>query len=549
MAYRGWLSYAGQEIVNEARVRAYVQEMVPGLDMPKDCHDGDDLAASLGDKPYSLPAIDDAPWFDPDDGDTGGFCGVLPLTVSGLTDSTRDITSVEHTADGGSVIGQRRRSREIRVTGLLIGVDNAAVAAGKTWLKAALDGTCANPCEPSDLCFLAAPPNLDVAMGDYTKDPVPVSLLRGPSGLFNASTGVFSPSASTQTLDTPGAPQPLPCDEIRWEWQVQGDAGTVVVVETVGEKGLTSTGTFILTGAVQSLTVSDKGESEKKSYSRLRVSTASESVTVSAVTIEYRLPGDPSLCFDKYLRQLRKVTCIDGPTTTREYAPSNGAMELVEFSFHVGVPWIYGVERDVVTLDGSRVTATMPGATGFPMDRTIPVCAAKRARTLVMDPDCPPIPAPPRAASPTSACLKDPEWYEPWALSIPQEAIPLWTDTVPILTIRTGGTAARKVIVRFMPRPLSTQAPEDLDPCSACGQFVIDYIPPNAAFILNGMDERAYIRQSGNVLTSGDHLLSGPTSDQLFEWPLMSCGSGYLVILDVASATIAGFDLSIAVRE
>lgn len=547
--FRGWLSFGGTEVTNSARTRAYAAEMLPSLRMPMSCTeetDNDNLPAILDDGRYGTPAIDDAPWFDPDEPDSGRFLGLFPLSVSGVTDSTRTATVVESTAAGGSVTGLRRATKEIRVTGLLLAVDDAALDYGKAWLTAVLDGSCKTGCTPDDLCFLAAVPDPSESMGDYTTDPVPLTSLIGPTGRWSPTTRIFDPQAISRTLDTPPAPSPLPCDEVFWHWTVSALAGTHITLEGLSETGVSTRDTFVTTGGTDTFTISDKGQGLTKAYSRMSV-TESRQVTVTSVTIEYRLPGTAATCFDKYVRQLRDVNCVAGPTTIEEYDAPSAAMERVEFTLVANVPYVYGATKQIVSRTGAVVTPYVEGADYITMTRTIPVCVVDDNTALVIDPDAPPLPTPPRPLF-TTPSTPAPDYYVPSAAYIPSDIVPLWADAVPILELSTGPVAARGVRVRFLPAPLNGQKPEDVDPCGACGNFTIDYIPPNAKFVLNGMEQRSYVNLPGGDISPGDHLLSGYDSDSLFEWPVLSCGTGYWVVLDVASSPLAQVAVHVAVR-
>jgi hypothetical protein len=264
--------------------------------------------------------------------------------------------------------------------------------------------------------------------------------------------------------------------------------------------------------------------------------------------MEFRTDPPEDACFQKYARQLRGVTCIGGPVTIQEYEPTNGAMETVEFSFSAA-PYVYGLPTSVLSVAGSTVRKDVRTADVFQLSKTVPICTLPKQPKLVVDPDCPPIPVAPRSNAAITSCAKDPPFHTSYALAIPDSLIPLWAEAVPILSLRTGAVAARKAQVRFMPRPFPTQAPVDLDPCSVCGEFVIDYIPPNSTFTLNGMEERAYITQPGGKVTDANHLLSGMSATTLFQWPVLTCGTGYLALVDITTEGVGQFDLSIAVRE
>lgn len=549
--FNGWLSFAGNEILNEERVRKYASELLPTLRMPSTCRlENLNLAQLLEDEPYRTPMIDDAPWVDYDDPDSFGFCGVLPLSVQGLTDSSRTATLLQNSGNGGTVTGRRLAMKEVRCSALLIATSEASLAYGKRWLSSVLDGGC-DPCEPADLCFLVGNGN-EEGFGDYTTSTLTSSLLTGPAPYWSPGSGVFQPSLASQAVETPRAPYPLPCDEVFWHWRFDAaTVGTKVIIETIGESGVTNAITVDLPATGGIYTISDRGISERRTYSRVRVANApGKSVTVHSVEMEYRTDNPGDACFNRYVRQLRRVTCIAGPTTITEYEPSNGALEVVEFSFAAAAPHVYGLEEEILSVRGTSIVKNKRNADVYQMSKTVPACTVKSARsTLVTDPDCPAVPAPPKPKVPKTSCKPDPDYHDSFALAIPDGLVPLWSEAVPIMSIQTNDAPARKVQVRFLPRPLPIQQPEDLDPCSACGEFVIDYIPPNSTFVLNGMEERAYIKQSGDRISDAGHLLSGMTSTSLFQWPVLTCGTAYYAIVDVAADGVGGFDLSLAVRE
>jgi hypothetical protein len=548
-----WLTYAGTELINSPRTRTYVREMLPTLNMPMWCeeeHIEEHLPVLLDDDPYSNPRVDEAPWYDPDDPDSANFCGLLPISISGLEDSTRTGNVVESTTHGGTVTGQRFATKEVRVTALLIGIDRAAVEAGRAWLTMALGGSCGDPCGRNSLCFLSSVPDSSLALGDYYKTQIQLAQLTGEAGRWNLAAGTFAPANTSRALATPPAPEPLACDEIFWHWTVTALAGTELVFEAVADSGIVFTQSFFTSGQQETFVFSDKGLADRQVLSRFRV-IQDRTVTVHKVEIEQRLPADPATCFEQYMRQLRDVSCITGPVTIAELGTSVGHVEQVEFGFVAGRPWVYGAEQ--VLVDGNDPINELDSlVTTLP--RTVAICAAPKQPALVTDPDCPPIPAPPRSIAPAASCVDPPDYYEPYAVLIPDDRIPLWKDVVPVLSVMSGSQAIRAIRIRLMPRPLPTQLPEDLDPCSACGQFVIDYVPPNSSFTLNGMEERAFITQPGDVVTSADHLLSGISDDELFEWPTLSCGSSYYVLIDVAvpaggSGALTSVGLSLVTRQ
>lgn len=546
MPYEGWFSFGGNEVGNEERVRAYVAQMLPTLTLGPNKTCRGDLPTLLGDAPYMLPVIDEAPWFDPDDPDTSRFCGFWPLSVDGLADSPVQATVTEYVSDGGRVDGRRRRTMEVRVTGLLIGQDDAALEAGRTWLKAVLEGAECDPCDTTSLCYLSSVPEVGSVIGPAVTESVALSALSAPTGRWNLATRTFTPTSTSQALSGPRAPSPLPCGEVVYGWTVSGLSGLVVTLRCHNETGITYTEDFRLSGGTDTISISDRGDGEKFSYCTL---VAAGAVVVSDVTVTHNTTATAADCFDAYMRQMLQVTCTAPPTRLRRYNPTSGAMESVEFTFTAEVPWVYNTPRVVAQSTPASLLRKVPGASVYPLSATLPVCVPPKRVPLVMDPDVPPVPTPPAPAAPPTLTGPKPDWTQPLAMVVPADAIPLWAEAVPILELHTGNTPARAVRVRFLPRLLDIDDPEDLDPCSVCGGFMIDYIPPNSTFTLDGMRERATITQPGNKKSPAGHLLSGDDAGELFEWPVLTCGVGYYAILDVASTHLVAATLSLAVRE
>lgn len=161
--FRGWMSFAGAELVNNARTLAYSEHMLAGL-TTLDCDGCENLNEALGDKPYTSPLVDQPEWFDPNNPDTWNFLGLLLLEAQGVEDGTVDATVTQLTGDGGYVSRPRKTSREMRFRAVLLGLDEAAVQAGMVWLRKALDGDwCRSEtggCTGDHLCYFAACPQV-----------------------------------------------------------------------------------------------------------------------------------------------------------------------------------------------------------------------------------------------------------------------------------------------------------------------------------------------------------------------------------------------------
>jgi len=116
MAWNGYLEYDGNEVLNVARVEAYARTF-PGF---KALYRNDTLSLALGHgERYTTPLQDNAPWVDPDIGESIDFWGAYPLDIDGLESSSRTATTVESIGEGG-VTGRLRNGTKTIVVNLVL---------------------------------------------------------------------------------------------------------------------------------------------------------------------------------------------------------------------------------------------------------------------------------------------------------------------------------------------------------------------------------------------------------------------------------------------
>jgi hypothetical protein len=158
MAWDGYISLEGTEILNVERTEAYAED----LRWFRALYDNHHLHAVLGDDPYTDPATDTAPWYDPAVPWSAEFYGVYPLEVAGLDDSTAAVTASESTVEGGTITGLRRSTRSAVFSVMLVGASDAGVEYGRQWLTKALRGLCGSRSTPDGLTltYLASEPSV-----------------------------------------------------------------------------------------------------------------------------------------------------------------------------------------------------------------------------------------------------------------------------------------------------------------------------------------------------------------------------------------------------
>lgn len=257
---------------------------------------------------------------------------------------------------------------------------------------------------------------------------------------------------------------------------------------------------------------------------------------VNPTAPEYVSPED---CLAPYRRTMRRVQLLSGPTTLAEHRLSEGWLREVQFTVLAGVPFAFAEPQ--VVADNLELTAPVAEA----IDAASTACTPTTVQPI-SDPNCPVVPNPPQPPSVPNICIEDPALWSRYQVPIPGEAVPTWAVGVPVVQLTVpGNTPVRQVRIRFYPNPFDYDL-ADLEPCDFCGEFIISYIPPRSTMTINGMEEVATISVQGGVERPANHLLYG-SGNAPFEWPLLSCGTNYIMVADVAPAVVGFLNVSLSV--
>jgi len=156
----------------------------------------------------------------------------------------------------------------------------------------------------------------------------------------------------------------------------------------------------------------------------------------------------------------------------------------------------------------------------------------------LIDPDCTPVPAPPRPPVIPSDCIEDVGVWRRYYTQIPSNLVPDWMDVVPTLDIISGSSAARQVRIRYYPNP-DDLLPGEVDTSSWMAEQIISFMPAHTVMTLDGVTQRVWAEINGSDPVGADHLLYG-TNGRPATWPLLSCGISYLVSVEVPIKEPAG---------
>lgn len=218
--YEGYLHFAGTEIANAARTKAYIDNIIPRFGFDS-CWNSEDLPCILGDAPYRTPVLDPAPWFSEARPASSKFFGFYPLSVVGVEDSSREVTVTQLVQDGAVFSLPRKASKEFRVQGLLLAEDGEGIDVGMSWLRGALEGTdCLDggDCAGDTFCYMAYLPTCC----DYN-NPATFPLVPVDERWSAGSNGSWIPyKGGTIVSNSDGVRVSMPCPEDGVQYYVEG---------------------------------------------------------------------------------------------------------------------------------------------------------------------------------------------------------------------------------------------------------------------------------------------------------------------------------------
>lgn len=210
-------------------------------------------------------------------------------------------------------------------------------------------------------------------------------------------------------------------------------------------------------------------------------------------------------------------SCDSGETTTRgawrtTVTLTLGVMNpnLAWGGLDVGTQWLS-------LADGRRTT--------FDPDEVYEKC--KPNRPCTEDPECrtptlPPLP--PRLVDP---CYDSGTYTaRRSAVYFPAAGVVSMLDSVPIVRLVTGTVAMERVSIRFYSDPVRRIYDRDtFDPCQACTDINIPYLPPKTEVVIHGGARRAWAICNDRRFPLR---ITGPRGGR-FAWPVFPCGGGMTV--------------------
>lgn len=238
------------------------------------------------------------------------------------------------------------------------------------------------------------------------------------------------------------------------------------------------------------------------------------------------------------VRTLVDVTALERPETVQVWRSGLVIFWEVEFVMRSRNPGLFQDAQIQLTFNAAgseRTTVNLLDA--YDNCGEVALCAA--------DPECPRPVVPEVPQAPIDACypVDDFQAYRQ-LVSVDGLNVPSWLELVPVITIRAGSAPLRNVTIRFYQNPLGIDC-EDLigaDPCAACTDITVLYVPSGGETLIDGRISRAQ-----TVCIGGDvdvPALYGP-GGRTFTWPTFSCGYG--LCIEVTAAVGADVEAEVQV--
>ncbi|WP_371793821.1 hypothetical protein OIE91_11125 [Streptomyces albidoflavus] len=196
-----YLTLGGVEIANHTRLEEYLQSVGSPLDSAGACGCPTLTADMVGDAPYSNPADDEAPWWDPDVPESEEFAGLMVLSIEGLDEYPMRRTVTNSVVGGGAIGPARSVPRTITVTGVLLGSTCCGVEYGLHWLAEALRGCTGGLCDGDCMTlFNCCPPegmSQEEFLARHRRSLRRVALVDGPRVISRSGTGCTAGECTT----------------------------------------------------------------------------------------------------------------------------------------------------------------------------------------------------------------------------------------------------------------------------------------------------------------------------------------------------------------
>lgn len=238
-------------------------------------------------------------------------------------------------------------------------------------------------------------------------------------------------------------------------------------------------------------------------------------------------------CAAEQLRTLYNVTVNNGPTVTAKHTFKDGsAYWTVTFTAVAANPFEFGQPVQILTNAFGLHTGDQIDLDGYKSQEVS--CPSPNYKP-VFDPLCPDLILPPSSPPVPLGCYDPPKNWLRHVFRIPADAVKVWTEMVPTWVIHTSAHEVRNMRIRLWKDPLGTKDPDE-HPCGFCADYLVTYVPPGGALVLDGRNRTVEFTDPGQSRRADGLVFSSNRTP--LAWPELSCGYGYVGTIDLLQTQV-----------
>lgn len=554
MAYDGWVEFNGVEVINLSRTAQLAD--VLGIDTVwTDPASVQWIQDALGGVDYDVPST--APWYDPDYPASAEFAGLVPLSLTGLDDSTLESTTVEYITDGGHSGRPRNKSLTVVANVAVVASTDRGAEYGKRWLDRTLRKGASNMfCSGADLRYFRYPGDDETLTAPPLAHRRNVSLTRGTSVTRKRGT---SCSVTWLTTFTWTAADPYeygePVTVLADLGGVPMESGDNILPNPLAiEPWTINSGTGGATTQVNEPNGGWNGYPFKKVTWTTAPTAGNPGIAVTPLVIP--VSGNTRISVGMMVRHISAGTktinlrvdfygdsgYISGVNTLGTQSPVSGDwghLKIENILTPAGTTSIRFFLRWLALPDiGDELNAT---AATVVLGETLPEILPQSGLYPLVQESCPvydyspvydplyPALVPPPAAPdfyPDGWNIEDGMTFNRyWARVDPVE--PSSLNVVPIITL-TSDVDARMVRVSIWDSTASAN-----DQCDPLFSVVVSYLPAGKQFVIDGQQQASYVWDGFSpAVHRADSLVYGPTARPV-DWTAFNDDMNLLVTLDL----------------
>lgn len=249
--------------------------------------------------------------------------------------------------------------------------------------------------------------------------------------------------------------------------------------------------------------------------------------------------GTDVMTADNAFRTVLRVGLLDGPHVKSVRRASGcgcgcSAIMEVEFSIIAGNPYFYRAPLTLANavpfgeIDCPEWIKVPPGTCP-----PVPVCPDPQPCTVDTRPQCIPI-APPIIPQFVDPCACDPLNPVKFCTNFLAANVEAMFNGEPIFQIYSGSMPIRNAQIQIYANPQGLNCDDIIsDPCNACTNISIRFIPANATLTIDSTLKRITIECAGGSIQPGEPFLTGT-----FDWPVFEC-IDYCICVQVDGISVA----------